>query len=121
MKIYALMWGELVLYVGKTTMNLKERAYAHKYDTNTTTSKYIPEYIDWDIVLVDEVSDEDGTKWEQHYYDELMPLYNRYRPGQTILEYNRANGYMHQKKWQNSKEEWNSYMREYRKKKRAQR
>ncbi len=60
--------------------------------------------MDWDIVLLDEVPDEDGAKWEQYYYDELMPLYNVRRPGQTKLEYDRATGYASQK----------AYYKEYR-------
>ena len=87
MRIYALMSGQLVLYVGKTKISLKDRAYTHKNKGNTTCSKYIPKYIDWEIVLLDEVPDEEGLKWEQHYYDLLMPLYNYKRPGQTKKEY----------------------------------
>ena len=87
MRIYALMWGELVLYVGKTIISLKDRARTHKNEGNTTCSKYIPKYIDWEIVLLDEVPNDEGLKWEQYYYDTLMPLYNYKRPGQTKKEY----------------------------------
>ena len=55
--------------------------------------------MDWEIVLVDTVPDDEATKWEQYYYDELMPLYNTYRPGQTTKEWNKANGYASQKAW----------------------
>tara|TARA_R110000868_G_scaffold302434_1_gene562953 strand:+ start:53 stop:361 length:309 start_codon:yes stop_codon:yes gene_type:complete len=67
--------------------------------------------MDWEIVLVDKVSDEEGTKWEQYYYDELMPLYNLYRPGQTKLEYNRATGYAAGKAW--AKKTGYAYLKEY--------
>jgi hypothetical protein len=46
--------------------------------------------MDWEIVLLDEVSNEEGAKWERYYYDELMPLYNYQVPGQTKEEYNRT-------------------------------
>ena len=99
MKIYALVSGQLVLYVGKTTLELKNRASSHKCPSNTACSKNIPEHIDWKIVLIDEVEDDESVMWEQLYYDELMPLYNTYRPGQTDLEYNQAKGYAAQKAW----------------------
>ena len=82
MRIYALMWGNLVLYVGKTKQTLQKRAIKHRsLKSNKTCSKYIPNYIQWEIVLIDTVPDDEATKWEQYYYDELMPLYNAYRPG----------------------------------------
>jgi hypothetical protein len=105
MKIYALVWGELVLYVGKTNTSLKQRAASHRTPSNIAHSKYIPDYMDWEIVLVDEVPDEEGTKWEKYYYDELMPLYNRCRPGQTRDEYHRTIGFAAQK----------AYLKEYQK------
>jgi hypothetical protein len=58
--------------------------------------------MDWEIVLVDEVLDEEATKWEQYYYDELMPLYNHQRPGQTQNEYHRAIGYAAKKAYYRS-------------------
>lgn len=99
MKIYALAWGNLILYVGQTNASLKQREASHRCPSNTACSKYIPDYMDWEIILLDEVPDEEATKWEQYYYDELMPLYNKYRPGQTIEEWNKANGYASQKAW----------------------
>ena len=113
MRIYALMWGELILYVGKTVTSLKQRAASHRTPSNMTCSKYIPDYMDWEIVLVDQVPNEEGTKWEQYYYDELMPLYNLYRPGQTPLEYNRSKGYAAQKAY--GKKTGNAYIKEYNK------
>lgn len=114
MKIYALVWGDLILYVGQTNASLKQREASHRCPSNTACSKYIPDYMDWEIVLVDTVPDDEATKWEQYYYDELMPLYNVYRPGQTPLEYNRANGYEAQKTWARS-ENGKSYHAKYNK------
>jgi|688.fasta_scaffold1308303_2 hypothetical protein len=90
MKIYALMWGELVLYVGKTKRKLNERASMHRSTCNTTRSKYIPDYINWEIKLLEECSDEQSVIREQYYYDKLMPLYNSHRPGQTLNEAKKA-------------------------------
>ena len=97
MKIYALVSGQLVLYVGKTTMELKQREASHRTPSNTASSKNIPNHIDWKIILLDEVEEDESVMWEQLYYDELMPLYNTYRPGQTLIEYNQGNGYAAQK------------------------
>jgi hypothetical protein len=100
MKIYALVSGQLVLYVGKTTMELCKRESSHRCRSNTACSKNIPEHIDWEIVLIDDVEEDESVMWEQLYYDELMPLYNTYRPGQTLIEYNQAKGYAAQKAYQ---------------------
>jgi hypothetical protein len=69
--------------------------------------------MDWEIALVDEVPDDEATQWEQYYYDELMPLYNKYRPGQTIEEWNKANGYASQKAY--NKRTGYAYNKEYNK------
>ena len=100
MKIYALVSGQLVLYVGKTTMELCKRENSHRCRSNTACSKNIPDQIEWEIVLIDDVEDDESVMWEQLYYDELMPLYNTYRPGQTLIEYNQAKGYAAQKAYQ---------------------
>jgi hypothetical protein len=39
------------------------------------------------IKLLEEVQEEEATTKEQYYYDLLKPLYNIYRPGQTMKEY----------------------------------
>lgn len=84
--IYALVSGQLILYVGKTG-NMKKREIQHRCKTNTSHSRYIPEYIDWTIRLLETVTDDQGTVKEQHYYDTLKPFYNNKRPGQTNQEY----------------------------------
>jgi len=86
MKIYALMSGQLVLYVGKTGEPLSRREARHRNKWNGAYSKYIPDWIDWEIKLLEEVPDDQGTAKEQHYYDTLKPLYNRNRPGQTAKD-----------------------------------
>jgi hypothetical protein len=87
MKIYALVCEQLVLYVGKTNQTLEKRAMGHRTPTSNSTSKYIPDWMGWEIILLEEVPDEKGTTKEQHYYDTLKPLYNRQRPGQSHEEW----------------------------------
>ena len=79
-KIYALVSGQLVLYVGRTIRPLKIREQRHRCPTNDTHSKYIPDYIDWTIKLLEEVPDDQGTVKEQYWYDTLKPFYNCYNP-----------------------------------------
>ena len=77
-KIYALVSGQLILYVGKTIQPLNDRKIKHKYKkTNTSGSKHIPDYIDWTITLLEEVPDEQGAIKEQYYIDTLKPFYNQ--------------------------------------------
>jgi hypothetical protein len=80
-KIYALVSGKLVLYVGKTMQTLKQREREHKHKNNSASSRHIPDYIDWTIKLLEEVADDQGIIKEQYYYDMLKPLFNTYRPG----------------------------------------
>ena len=86
-KIYALVEGNLILYVGKTTQDLKEREWKHRSISNTSHSRYIPKHCKWEIVEIGEYPDDEGTLWEQFWYDTLDPLYNKCRPGQTHAEY----------------------------------
>jgi len=92
-KIYALVSGQLILYVGKTIVSLKEREINHRVPSNKACSKYIPDYVDWTIKLLEEVSDIDSISKEQYYFDTLKPLYNRCRPGQTKKEYCQTDAY----------------------------
>jgi hypothetical protein len=85
-KIYALMCGQLVLYVGQTIHTLKQRERKHRSKGNNCCSKYIPKDIDWETVLLEECEDDIAITREQHYYDTLKPFYNRCRPGQTKKE-----------------------------------
>ena len=88
--IYALVSGQLVLYVGKTVRTLKEREQKHRNNGNNTNSKYIPKYIDWTMKLLETVSEDQAVMKEQYYYDTLKPLYNRCRPGQSRIEYEQS-------------------------------
>lgn len=86
MRIYALMWGALVLYVGKTKHPLGWRAMQHRGQHNRTYAKYIPGYMNWEIKLLEECPDEQGKAQERFWYDTLMPLYNHVRPSITKEE-----------------------------------
>lgn len=120
--IYALVSGQLILYVGKTLRTLKLREAQHKLKSNATHSKYIPEYIDWTIKLLETVPENQGTVKEQFYYDTLKPLYNRNRPGQTKKEvqkkYEQSEAYKklrrEKSKTYQQTEAYKQYIKEYR-------
>lgn len=88
--------------------------------------------MDWEIVLVDNVPNDEATYWERYYYDELMPLYNKNVPGRTALEwhkdkgyasnkaYQKATGYAHCRAWAKT-EKGKAYHREWQRKNRANR
>ena len=86
-RVYALVEGNLILYVGKTIRDLKRRARFHRAKYDQTHSRYIPEHCEWEMVEIGEYPDDEGTLWEQFWYDTLDPLYNSQRPGQTSAEY----------------------------------
>jgi len=81
--IYELVSGQLCLYVGQTVQTLKERGSKHRVKSNDTHSRYIPDYIDWEIKLIEECDEAVATAREQYWYDTKKPLYNYQRPGQT--------------------------------------
>lgn len=112
-KIYALVSGQLVLYVGKTT-NLKHREWQHRYRGNTCSSKDIPSYIDWSIKILEEVPNEQATSKEQYYYDTLKPLYNKQRPKQSLKEYQQTDAFKHALLKYRNGIDYNKYHREYR-------
>jgi hypothetical protein len=132
MKIYALMCDGLILYIGKTKTSLKHRESNHRCPSNKACSKDIPDYMDWEIVLVDNVPNDEAAYWERYYYDELMPLYNKNVPGRTSLEwhkdkgyasnkaYQKATGYAHSRAWAKT-EKGKAYHREWQKEYRANR
>jgi transketolase C-terminal domain/subunit len=88
-KIYELVSDQLCLYVGKTGVSLGERASRHRCKGNTTFSRHIPDYTEWDIKLIEECDDAVATEREQYWYDTKKPLYNYKRPGQTEKERNK--------------------------------
>ena len=89
MRVYALMSGQLVLYVGKTKTSLVVRARHHMCIDNRTCSRHIPDYMEWEIRLLEECSDGDSIGCEQKWYDTLNPLYNNNRPGNSRSDYGR--------------------------------
>lgn len=113
--IYALVSGQLILYVGKTNRTLKQREYGHRRSNNLCGSKYIPEYIDWTIKLLETVTDDQAVTKEQYYYDTLKPLYNCQRPGQTRKDRQNTTKYKEKgklwKKTDNGKEAVKKYVR----------
>lgn len=101
--IYALVSGQLILYIGKTNKNIKQREIQHRYNGNRCSSQNIPEYIDWEIKLLEEVPEDQGVTKEQYYYDILKPLYNKCRPGQTRAEYRQIDAHKEaQRKYEQS-------------------
>ena len=86
--IYALMSGQLVLYVGKTK-RLKGRERQHRKG-KSQCSRYIPDYMDWTMNVLEETTDALGIEREQYFYDTLKPLYNHQRPGQTQTAYEQS-------------------------------
>jgi len=110
-RIYALISGQLVLYVGKTTQTLTQRMSEHRSKSNKTWSRYIPEYTDWVITLLEECTEKNGTERERHYYNILKPLYNRCTPGRTDREYkvdNRERGMGYIRKWRAKNRQYTS-------------
>jgi hypothetical protein len=85
-KIYALMSGQLVLYVGQTRSHLNKRRREHQCKTNTSSSREIPEHIEWEIQLLEECSSESSNARERYWYESLKPLYNRAHPGLSRKE-----------------------------------
>jgi hypothetical protein len=96
MKIYSLVSGQLILYVGKTKRSLQERENEHRHNNNDCSTRHIPSYIDWHIKLLEECNHNNSVSREQYYYDILKPLYNEKRPGQTRKE-QRAKWYINNK------------------------
>ena len=84
--IYALVSGQLILYVGQTK-DVKIRERGHRNRKSACASRHIPDYIDWTMKVLEETTDALGTQREQYYYDTLKPLYNHVRPMQTRREY----------------------------------
>ena len=112
--IYALVSGELILYVGQTNRSLTTRAYSHRSKSNRTGSKYIPDYIDWMIKLLEECDSSVRYIREQFYYDNLKPLYNIVRPFNGLTQNERVKEYQQTDKYQQKKEtyEFKKYNRE---------
>ena len=130
-RIYELNYQGLCLYVGKTKQLLYFRGKKHQSKGNTSNSRNIPdELCPWEIKLLEECDDKDGTAREQHWYDTLMPLYNICRPGNTYEDYvasgkakEKTHKYIHSEKRREtqrlyrSTEKYKEYRKQYRAKK----
>ena len=93
MHIYALMSGQLVLYVGRT-VNPKQREYRHRSKGNHTSgSRHIPLYTDWNMKLLEECSTELSKLREQYWMDELKPLYNEVNAVNRLSNSERVRAY----------------------------
>ena len=79
-RVYALMAGQLVLYVGSTIQTLKRRESDHTKTDNPCASKHIPKDCEWVMKLLEECSADERLAREQYYYDLLKPLYNERNP-----------------------------------------
>ena len=89
-KIYALVSGEEVLYVGQTVRTLEERAWGHRKSSNRCNSKNIPTDMQWEMQLLEECEGENATARERHFIETLKPLYNKRIPGRTMHEYSQT-------------------------------
>jgi len=86
--IYALVSGQLVLYVGQTKQSLQKRECEHKRSKNNNAcSKYIPDYIDWQIKQLEECVDTIAIERERYWYETLKPFYNKQCPGRSHKDY----------------------------------
>jgi excinuclease UvrABC nuclease subunit len=115
------MSGELVLYVGKT-INLKNREYKHRHkQSNTTSSRYIPSYIDWEMALLEESSTDTSKVREQYWIDQLKPLYNEIKAYNPLSHLDRVKEYQATEKYKSkvSAEEYKVYNREAQRKHKA--
>ena len=93
-KIYALMSGQLVLYIGSTIRTLKKRENGHRCKKwNTTGSRHIPFDCEWNIVLLEECLKSEMRVREQHYYDTLKPLYNEHKAFNSLSQVERVQEY----------------------------
>ena len=86
MYIYALVSGELILYVGQTThLTLREEMH-RSIRYNNCGSREIPDYIDWEMIKLEKVSDDIVNIRERYYYDTLKPLYNKNKPNNNLVD-----------------------------------
>ena len=79
--IYAIMSGQLCLYVGKTTLTLRVRKRQHRSRSNTAGSKDIPSDFEWEMCLLEECPISQTCEREYYWWKKLVPLYNNNVPG----------------------------------------
>ena len=86
MYIYALVSGELILYVGKSKyLKLREKFHRSKR-YNDCGSREIPDYIDWKMIKLEKVTEDIANIRERYYYDTLNPLYNKNKPSDKPVD-----------------------------------
>jgi hypothetical protein len=86
MYIYALVSGELILYVGKSK-HLKLREEYHRSKRyNDCGSRDIPDCIDWEMKKLEKVTEDIANIRERYYYDTLKPLYNINKPSNKPVD-----------------------------------
>lgn len=89
-RIYGLFTGDLCWYVGSTLQTLKDRTTDHRSKSNGTNSRYIPKEFQWEMKLLEECEQEVRYARERHWYESLMPLYNKTVPARSKQEYSRS-------------------------------
>jgi hypothetical protein len=107
------MSGQLVLYVGKTK-DVKRREYEHRKENTQCSSRYIPDYMEWTMKVLEKTTDVLGTQREQYFYDTLKPLYNQCRPGQTKKDWYLSDVGKALYKTRNKSEAYKEYQKAYR-------
>ena len=86
MYIYALVSGQLILYVGKSKyIKLREKLHRSKR-YNNCGSREIPDYIDWEMIKLEKVTENIANIRERYYYDTLNPLYNKNKPSDKPVD-----------------------------------
>ena len=83
--IYALISGELILYVGENNIKLREKMHRSK-EYNSSGSREIPDYIDWKVKKIESVTEDIVNIRERYYYDLLKPLYNKNKPNNKVVD-----------------------------------
>lgn len=78
--IYALISDGLVLYIGSTKHNLRNRELQHRNRKNICGSRDIPKDCEWKITLLEKCLIDKRKDREQFHYDKLKPLYNINKP-----------------------------------------
>ena len=125
MHIYALMSGQLVLYVGKA-VDPRNREYQHRSKHNTTASRHIPSYTEWNMKLLEECPIDVSRLREQYWMDELKPLYNelnavaRQSKNERVKEYQASDAFKNKKNTEEYKARRRETQRKYRAEKKAE-
>ena len=82
-RIYALDSDGVILYIGKTTLDLRVRKRQHRSVSNTASSRHIPQDFEWIIRELEVCSARESKEREWFYIKTLNPLYNVNRPSSS--------------------------------------